>query len=87
MALTIGIDIGTSSTKAVVTDETGKILFAGGPTYDFDTPKPLWAENDPKKMVGCHTRVFPHDFRKGRWFPNSGNRPYRTNARSRIVGC
>ena len=49
MALTIGIDIGTSSTKAVVSDESGKILFAGGPTYDFETPKPLWAENDPKR--------------------------------------
>lgn len=49
MALTIGIDIGTSSTKAVVSDASGKILFAGGPTYDFETPKPLWAENDPKR--------------------------------------
>jgi xylulokinase len=49
MPLTIGIDIGTSSTKAVVSDASGKILFAGGPTYDFETPKPLWAENDPKR--------------------------------------
>ncbi|MCG8528392.1 MAG: xylulokinase [Opitutales bacterium] len=49
MPLTIGIDIGTSSTKAVVVDEKGSVLFAGGPTYDFDTPQPLWAENDPQK--------------------------------------
>ena len=49
MPLTIGIDIGTSSTKAVVVDESGKVLFAGGPTYDFETPKPLWAENDPQR--------------------------------------
>ena len=49
MPLTIGIDIGTSSTKAVVVDESGKVIFAGGPTYDFETPKPLWAENDPQR--------------------------------------
>lgn len=49
MPLTIGIDVGTSSTKAVVVDETGKVLFAGGPTYEFETPKPLWAENDPQR--------------------------------------
>lgn len=49
MPLTIGIDIGTSSTKAVVADETGKVLFAGGPTYEFETPQPLWAENDPQR--------------------------------------
>ena len=49
MPLTIGIDIGTSSTKAVVVDESGKVIFAGGPTYEFETPKPLWAENDPQR--------------------------------------
>jgi len=57
-ALTIGIDIGTSSTKAVVTDAAGKILFAGGPTYDFDTPKPLWAENDPKRWWDATLECF-----------------------------
>lgn len=49
MALTIGIDIGTSSTKAVVSDESGNIHFAGDPTYEFETPRPLWAENDPRR--------------------------------------
>lgn len=58
MALTIGIDIGTSSTKAVVTDASGKILFAGGPTYEFETPKPLWAENHPQRWWDATLECF-----------------------------
>lgn len=45
----IGIDIGTSSAKAVVIDAAGEGLHTTAPTYSFSTPKPLWAECDPEE--------------------------------------
>ena len=47
MAYLIGIDVGTSSTKALLIDESGKVLKSVAPEYEFQTPKPLWAESDP----------------------------------------
>ena len=43
----IGIDVGTSSVKALLVDGDGKVIKATSPEYDFDVPKPLWAETDP----------------------------------------
>ena len=43
----IGIDVGTSSVKALLIDEAGKIIKSSVPEYSFQTPKPLWAESDP----------------------------------------
>jgi len=47
MPYLIGIDIGTSSAKAVLIDESGEVKSTVAPEYDFSTPKPLWAESDP----------------------------------------
>ena len=44
----IGIDVGTSSTKALLIDPSGKVIKSVAPEYDFYTPKPLWAESDPE---------------------------------------
>lgn len=44
----IGIDIGTTSAKAVVIDAEGEVVQVTAPTYPFETPKPLWAESDPE---------------------------------------
>ncbi len=43
----VGIDVGTTSAKAVVIDADGKVLHTTAPGYVFRTPKPLWAESDP----------------------------------------
>jgi xylulokinase len=43
----IGIDIGTQSTKALLTDASGKIVAQHSSAYRPDTPKPLWAEQWP----------------------------------------
>ena len=43
----IGIDVGTSSTKAVLVDEAGTVVSTVAPEYDFRAPRPLWAESDP----------------------------------------
>ncbi|MGA2052919.1 MAG: FGGY family carbohydrate kinase, partial [Opitutales bacterium] len=43
----LGLDVGTSSAKAVLIDERGRVVFTTAAAYDFCTPKPLWAESDP----------------------------------------
>lgn len=44
----IGIDVGTSSAKAVVIDVKGEVLYTQSPAYSFSTPKPLWSESNPE---------------------------------------
>ena len=43
----IGLDVGTSSVKALLVSSTGAVLKVSTPEYPFQTPKPLWAETDP----------------------------------------
>ena len=43
----IGVDIGTQSTKALLTDANGRILAQASQSYQPDTPRPLWAEQWP----------------------------------------
>jgi FGGY family of carbohydrate kinases, N-terminal domain len=44
----LGIDVGTSGTRAVVIERTGKVVAsASGPHQPFTSPKPGWAEQDP----------------------------------------
>ena len=47
MAYLLGIDIGTSGTKTILIEETGKVVASATDTYPLSTPKPLWAEQDP----------------------------------------
>jgi xylulokinase len=47
MHYTLGTDIGTSSAKSVLLAESGEIVAIGQKEYDFDTPRPGWAEQDP----------------------------------------
>lgn len=48
MALLLGIDVGTSSTKCVLIDEQGRELAVAESGYAFDSPRPGWAEQEPK---------------------------------------
>jgi xylulokinase len=48
MAYLLGIDIGTSGTKVLAIDETGKIAATASCEYPLLTPKPLWAEQHPE---------------------------------------
>ncbi len=48
MQYLLGIDIGTSSTKSVLLSELGEIVVIGRQAYDFDTPRPGWAEQEPE---------------------------------------
>ncbi|MGF1634702.1 MAG: xylulokinase [Phycisphaerae bacterium] len=54
MAHLLGIDIGTSGTKALLINEAGKVLATHTVTYPLSTPKPGWSEQDPEHWwAGC----------------------------------
>lgn len=44
----LGIDVGTSSLKAVIYDIHGKVTAMNSQSYDYTTPEPGWAEIDPE---------------------------------------
>ncbi|AWB46725.1 gluconokinase [Paenibacillus sp. CAA11] len=46
----IGVDIGTTSTKAVLFEEDGTIVAKGGEEYPLFTPTPSIAEQDPDQI-------------------------------------
>jgi xylulokinase len=45
--LLLGIDVSTTATKALLTDRTGKEIAVASSQYTFDTPRPLWSEQEP----------------------------------------
>ncbi|HWP63761.1 MAG TPA: xylulokinase [Candidatus Binatia bacterium] len=47
MGVVVGIDVSTTATKAVVVDEAGTVRGIGAAEYGFETPRPLWSEQDP----------------------------------------
>lgn len=47
MAILIGVDVGTSGTKAVAVDESGAVIASALIEYPLHTPKPGWAEQEP----------------------------------------
>ena len=56
----IGVDIGTQSTKVLLTDERGHVISQASAPYQPDTPRPLWAEQWPQvwldAVVACIRR-------------------------------
>ena len=47
MAIVIGLDVGTSGTKALAIDASGAVLASALVEYPLHSPKPGWAEQDP----------------------------------------
>jgi xylulokinase len=47
MGLVLGIDVSTTATKAVLVDAAGAVRGIGTAEYGYETPKPLWSEQDP----------------------------------------
>jgi xylulokinase len=47
MSYLLGIDVGTTSTRALVMDEQGEVVSSRANEYPLDTPRPNWAEQDP----------------------------------------
>ncbi len=48
MSYVIGIDSSTTATKAQLVDEVGKVVAVASSGYSYDTPQPLWSEQDPE---------------------------------------
>ena len=47
MTYVAGIDVSTTATKTVLVDRAGHVAAIGSAEYGFDTPRPLWSEQDP----------------------------------------
>lgn len=47
MTYTLGIDVSTTATKALLLDETGEVVATAATGYGFETPQTLWSEQDP----------------------------------------
>lgn len=47
MGILLGLDVGTSGTKAIAMNESGKLLASAVVEYPLHSPKPGWAEQDP----------------------------------------
>ena len=47
MTYLLGLDVGTSSAKAVLIDASGTVVATAAADYEFVTPRPMWAECDP----------------------------------------
>ncbi len=47
MAYLLGIDVSTTATKALLIDEQGAVTAVAATEYTYDTPQPLWSEQDP----------------------------------------
>jgi xylulokinase len=47
MPYVLGIDVSTTATKALLVDEAGAVVGVAAAEYPFETPRPLWSEQDP----------------------------------------
>src|SRR2546421_12188853 len=48
MGVVLGVDVSTTATKAVLVDAGGGVIATAQSDYDYDSPRPLWAEQDPR---------------------------------------
>ena len=57
MAYLLGIDVGTTGTKALLIDESGAIVARATHEYPLLTPRPNWAEQNPADWWQATTRA------------------------------
>lgn len=48
MSYVLGIDTSTTATKAILVEASGSVRGVGMSSYDYQTPRPLWTEQDPR---------------------------------------
>ncbi|MGM0365373.1 MAG: xylulokinase [Actinomycetota bacterium] len=54
---TMGIDIGTTSTKTILIDENGNVIASATEDYPLDVPKAGWAEQKPEDWYEATTNT------------------------------
>ncbi len=47
LSLVLGIDTSTTATKALLVDGEGTVRGVAAASYDYQTPRPMWSEQDP----------------------------------------
>ena len=60
----IGIDIGTSSTKIIITNIEGEVLFSSSKSYGVYTPKKFYSEQSPMLWYDASIELLKEAFRK-----------------------
>lgn len=48
MSYFLGLDVSTTATKALLIDGEGGVVAIGRAEYGYETPRPLWSEQDPE---------------------------------------
>lgn len=72
MKTSIALDIGTSSTRAVVFTEEGEALFVAGHEYHSFYPRPMYVEQEPATWIDAADRVLGE---AGAFLRQKGMRP------------
>ena len=54
---TLGIDLGTGSVKAAIVDDDGRVLGRASHPYRVRSPRPGWAEGDPREWLNAAREV------------------------------
>lgn len=49
----LGIDTSTTSSKALIIDQSGKVIAVASSPHTLQTPKPLWSEQNPEEWWGA----------------------------------
>ena len=85
--LFLGIDVSTTGAKALLIDESGKVVASASTPLTLQTPKPLWSEQDPHewwKGTAASIRKAPADAGADRRRRRRG-RAHRPDARARAA--
>ncbi len=88
MTYYLGLDVGTSGTKALLITEAGLPVASDTQEYPLSTPRPLWAEQNPEDwwqaVVTATRNVLEKADVRGRG--DCGDRAVRADARVGVFG-
>ena len=70
MGLLLGVDIGTSATKALLCDGRGKVLATASVEYPLYAPRPGWSEQQPEDWWRATVRAIPAVCRQAKVRPS-----------------
>lgn len=83
----VGIDLGTSSVKLILTDQNGKVLGEAGKDYRLELPQPGWKEIHPETWWEATETSLKELLRDVDASQVEGIGIIRTDAYGCIVGC
>jgi xylulokinase len=69
MRFLLGLDVGTTSTRAVIIDENGRLVASSTSDYKLITPKPGWAEQIPDDWWVASIKTIKDVLRKSNVYP------------------